>query len=257
MKRNTLHLFVLLLTIVHSYAQSPKVHHAEPLHVDLVRDLGARQGEQEINLGWEVSKRSNYYVHQNFVEYEFAPIDRLAFEVEIPFALYQPKNTEPTPSSIPDNHIEGVKLASQYTFLVSPPLQFSMAVGYMQEFELGSRHPSIQGYVYHPFLVVAKRFGKQWHTLFYTGPKWSCDLDQNTETRTIANLSLHYTIPRTSYLIGLECDSEWQTELHAIVLYPQAKLHISQPLMLGVLMGIPLQQSYSRQSFMLRLIYEL
>ena len=29
----------------------PKVEHMEPLYIDLVRDLGARKGEKELNLG--------------------------------------------------------------------------------------------------------------------------------------------------------------------------------------------------------------
>ena len=30
-----------------------KVHHIEPLYIDLVRDLGARKGEKELNIGAE------------------------------------------------------------------------------------------------------------------------------------------------------------------------------------------------------------
>ena len=30
----------------------PKVDHAEPLYIDLMRDLGARKGEAEINVGF-------------------------------------------------------------------------------------------------------------------------------------------------------------------------------------------------------------
>ena len=37
-----------------------KVSHAEPLYLDLVRDLGARKGEKELNVGAEFINTNEY-----------------------------------------------------------------------------------------------------------------------------------------------------------------------------------------------------
>lgn len=37
-----------------------KVSHAEPLYMDLARDLGARKGEKEINIGSEFTDKNSY-----------------------------------------------------------------------------------------------------------------------------------------------------------------------------------------------------
>ena len=77
----------MLSTIATSSAQTqnelpPKVRHAEPLYLDLVRDLGARKGEKEINVGIDFMNVRNYNQHVILAEYEFAPINRLGLEVE-------------------------------------------------------------------------------------------------------------------------------------------------------------------------------
>src|SRR5690625_6772580 len=59
-----------------------KVHHIEPLYIDLVRDLGARRGEKELNIGGEFVNTSSYSIYKMLAEYEFAPIDRLGLEID-------------------------------------------------------------------------------------------------------------------------------------------------------------------------------
>lgn len=65
-----------------------KVSHAEPLYFDLVRDLGARKGEKEINVGADFTNITNYNEHDYLIEYEFAPINRVGFEVEADFSFF-------------------------------------------------------------------------------------------------------------------------------------------------------------------------
>ena len=67
----------------------PKVEHAEPLYVDLMRDLGARKGEAEINVGFGIGNHKNYNELYGFVEYEWAVADRVGLEVEVPFSFHQ------------------------------------------------------------------------------------------------------------------------------------------------------------------------
>src|SRR5690606_38549818 len=53
--------FIFYATV--SQAQTdviPKVHHIEPLFVDLVRDLGARKGEKEVNIAADFRNVKHY-----------------------------------------------------------------------------------------------------------------------------------------------------------------------------------------------------
>jgi hypothetical protein len=119
-------------------AQPVKVHHAEPLYIDLIRDLGARKGERELNAGWGMEDQRGYVASTGFFEYEFSPVNRLGLEVEVPFTFYKPEYEHKSEEDAPRNRLEGLKLASQYTFLVSPKYNMSMAIGYIHEFRTHS-----------------------------------------------------------------------------------------------------------------------
>lgn len=149
-----------------------KILHAEPLYIDLIRDLGARKGEKEWNVGIGLTDYNTYDEYEALVEYEFAPIDRLGLEVELPFAFYYPNGED---ANAPRSRLNSLKLAAQYTFLVSDKFKTSMAIGYLHEFELtefanygGGRF--LKGNSYNPFFIAAKRWGQNYHTLIYTGP---------------------------------------------------------------------------------------
>jgi len=92
-----------------------KVSHAEPIFQDLVRDLGARKGEKEFNLGADFSSGKNYRENGYLAEYEFAPMNRLGLEVETDFSFFSPKNNA-TKEQIPGNRLDGLRLSAQYTF---------------------------------------------------------------------------------------------------------------------------------------------
>ena len=89
-----------------------KVKHAEPLYLDLMRDLGARKGEAEFNVGYGIQQFSDSKAHTGFVEYEWAIADRLGLEVEVPLRFSKNK------TSSYHQDVEGLKLGSQYTFFV-------------------------------------------------------------------------------------------------------------------------------------------
>ena len=65
-----------------------KVLHAEPLYIDLIRDLGARKGEKEWNVGMGMTDRLSYDSYEFLVEYEWAPINRLGLEIEVPVTIF-------------------------------------------------------------------------------------------------------------------------------------------------------------------------
>ena len=77
---------------VEGHKKPDKVLHAEPLYIDLIRDLGARKAEKEWNVGLGLTDNLRFDSYQALVEYEWAPIDRLGLEVELPFTFYSPLN---------------------------------------------------------------------------------------------------------------------------------------------------------------------
>lgn len=63
----------LYISEVQDKKQPDKVLHAEPLYIDLIRDLGARKGEKEWNVGLGITDNNSYDEYTALVEYEWAP----------------------------------------------------------------------------------------------------------------------------------------------------------------------------------------
>jgi hypothetical protein len=240
--------------------QKPKVLHAEPLYIDLIRDLGARKGEKEWNIGTGLQDKRKYDEIHALVEYEFAPIDRLGFEVELPFTFYSFRNRE-NKSNGPSNHLESIKLATQWTMLVSEKKNLSAALGYIHEFALLdfnqiSGKKFFKGNSYNPFLVVAKRWGRNYHSLIYTGPQFEKEFNQKIETNYQINYNLHYMVPGTRNFLGLEMNQEIQTGKSILTLRPQMRLGIAHNLMIGIVSAIPIGQPDVGLGSFMRIIYE-
>lgn len=239
-----------------------KISHAEPLYADIIRDLGARKGEKEYNVGWEVSDKGGYIGQGGFVEYEFSPINRLGLEVEIPFNYrYTGKdlNTEP----LPREKIEGVKLASQYTFLVSARHRLSVAAGAIYELGLHSFHTMsssrhvLKGHDINPFIIVAKRLGRNFHSMLYTGPVFHCEPGTHKDAASIqVNLSLHYVLPGSGNFIGIETNQELRAHTYALMIRPQVKIKLDRQNSLGLATGIPVDARKEGLNFPVRYIFE-
>jgi len=238
----------------------PKVLHAEPLYIDLIRDLGARKGEKEWNFGLGLTDNLDFDSYEALVEYEWAPIDRLGLEVELPFTFYSPVNGTDE-DDVPSNRLESIKVAAQWSFFVHERAATSLAIGYINEFELGSfadfGKPLITGNVYNPFLVVAKRWGANWHTLVYTGPQVSHHYaTDDWHTTYDINSNLHYMIPGTRNFIGIEFNKTLDGGDFDMTMRPQMRLAIAHDLMIGIVAGIPVSRENERFSSFLRLIWE-
>lgn len=236
-----------------------KIAHAEPLYFDLVRDLGARKGEKELNIGSDFSSVSCYNKNTLLAEYEFAPLNRLGLEAEADLALYKGMGQ----AEVPGNKLECIRLSAQYSFLVSSRHQATLAAGYTQIVEFREFRPSeqqrfVSGMVYNPFFVAAKRWGRNIHTLVYCSPL----ILQETGSRPsgikwLLNASLHYTIPKTKNFIGIECSQEIRQGKTALTLRPQVKIQVSKSLAAGLVAGLPIGQKEERVSSFVRIIYEL
>tara|TARA_R110000868_G_scaffold196517_1_gene442456 strand:- start:439 stop:1284 length:846 start_codon:yes stop_codon:yes gene_type:complete len=236
-----------------------KVLHAEPLYIDLIRDLGARKGEKEWNVGLGLTDNNTFDKYTALVEYEWAPMDRLGLEVELPFSIYYPTSGNLT---APSNKLNSFKLAAQYSFYVSEKHKTSMAFGYIQEVELtefnkyGKEH-FFTGNIYNPFFIAAKRFGNNFHTLLYTGPAFIHHFAGNTiETSWQINSNFHYMIPGTRNFVGLEFNKTVENKDFDMTIRPQMRVGIAENLLIGIVTGIPVSRENERFSTFLRLIYE-
>lgn len=233
--------------------------HAEPLYIDLIRDLGARKGEKEWNVGLGITDNKSYDSYTALVEYEFAPIDRLGLEVELPFSFYYPNEKD---AISPESKLNSLKVAAQYTFLVSEKAKTSLAVGYIHEFEMNDfnqykNDKIFRGNIYNPFFVAAKRWGQNFHTLLYSGPLFEQSFDSNViHTLWQINSNFHYMIPGTRNFIGLEFNKQLEKQDFDMTIRPQMRVEVSESLLIGIVTGIPISRENERFSTFLRLIYE-
>lgn len=240
----------------------PKVLHAEPLFVDLIRDLGARKGESEWNIGTGIADHSNHQYYSALVEYEFAPVDRLGLEIELPFSFYLPSDSMIKKGDLPDDKLDGIKLAAQYSFYVNEKGRISMALGYINElqsagFKRIKKGGAYSGNVYNPFFIAAKRWGRNWHTLLYTGPRVEQHLGKaQLEKSWHVNGNVHYMISGTRNFVGLECNSIIASGKSNTILRPQMRVELADNLLVGVVTGIPLHKEIQRMSVFIRFIYE-
>lgn len=232
-----------------------KVLHAEPLYIDLIRDLGARKGEREWNLGFGLIDNNKFDKYEALVEYEWAPINRLGLEVELPFSIYSSADS-------PGTKLNGLKLAAQYTFLVSEASSTSMAVGYIHEFEMTEfknygKGKFFTGNIFNPFFVAAKRWGNNFHTLLYTGPVVHQSFESSpSHTSWEINSNFHYMIAGTRNFIGVEFNKSIHNGDFDMTIRPQMRVGITDNTMVGIVTGIPLNREDQRFSSFLRLIYE-
>lgn len=236
-----------------------KVLHAEPLYIDLIRDLGARKGEKEWNVGMGLIDNNHYDRNLALVEYEWAPVDRLGLEVELPFSFYYPTSDN---GVAPGSRLQSFKVAAQYSFYVSEERSSSLAVGHIQEFELTEfkgygKDRMFIGNIYNPFFVAAKRWGNNFHTLLYTGPAITHHFkDNDINTAWQVNSNFHYMISGTRNFVGLEFNKSIDQRDFDMTIRPQMRVGIAENLLVGIVTGIPISRENERFSTFLRLIYE-
>ncbi len=234
--------------------------HAEPLYIDLIRDLGARKGEKEWNFAGGLTDRADFDEYIGLVEYEWAPIDRLGLEIEVPFTFYTRNGKETAPR--PSHRVEGLKTAVQWSFFVHAKSNTSMALGYLNEIVFAdldkmSFRNVFHGNSYNPFYVVAKRWGGNFHTLLYTGPIIEQEFGaRKWHTIYAINTSFHYMITGTRNFVGLELNKEVVDRRFDMVIRPQMRVAISEQVLIGIVGGIPINREKERLSVFLRLIYE-
>lgn len=237
-----------------------KVLHAEPLYIDLIRDLGARKGEAEWNIAYGMIDVTSFTHYQGLVEYEFAPIHRLGLEIEIPFSIYR-NNPLDSSFAMPADRIESLKLAAQWSFWVSDRHNATAALGYIHEFELTdwvelNRRNIYKGNLYNPFFIIAKRWTNNLHSLVYTGPRIFQEFGKKTYTEFDINSNIHYMISGTRNFVGIEINKTFTSQGLKTVMRPQIRLGIKENFLIGLVTGIPVKNGQERLSTFVRMIYE-
>ena len=250
----------LYIDVIENHKSPDKVLHAEPLYIDLIRDLGARRGEKEWNIGLGLTDNLTFDSYEALIEYEWAPINRLGFEIELPFTFYSSNSGLPQ-NSIPKNKLNSLKVATQWSFFVNEKISTSLAFGYINEFLLADfdelKNSLIVGNVYNPFFIAAKRWGNNFHSLIYTGPSFLQDYITNSiETNFEINSNFHYMIPGTRNFVGFEFNKEVDHTKFNLTIRPQMRLCIAENLIVGIVVGIPIDKNGERLSSFVRLIWE-
>ena len=185
----------------------------EPMVFDLVRELGARQGELEINVLAEFPLSSN---SSHFVEWapeiEYAIWDNFAVEFELP---------------IEDDTLEALKAAFQYTFGKSKSGSFIHGAQFMVE-KIRKTDKWDLSLLYIP----AYRFNATWSVLAMIGLRQQVGTDsQNKTTTLLLNTTVFAEISKR-VTMGLEFnnsdpgnfDEEEELELLAM---PQVHIEFS------------------------------
>ena len=248
---------IIFFSIGLADAQMAKVHHAEPLYYDLVRDLGARKGEKELNIGADFRNVNHENEYVFLAEYEFAPVNRLGVEVETDFSVMQQNVNEKNEKK---GELEAVRVSAQYSFFVSEKYATTLAVGYTQIAEKvdfkRNRGRLVKQMTFNPFFVAAKRWGKNWHSMIYTYPLFQKGLNK-TETSWDINTSVHYALPHSRHMVGMEINEEFSHGKVESTLRPQVKLKLNNALALGVVSGFPVHSRQESFSSFFRVIYEL
>lgn len=251
----------IFISLTEDAKGADKVLHAEPLFIDLIRDLGARKGEREWNVGMGITDNLRFDSYEALIEYEWAPINRLGLEVELPFTIIAPMRGQ-NKDSIPGSKLNGIKTAVQWSFLVKDKWKTSMALGYINELEINEfkrlrNGTFLTGNKYNPFFVAAKRWGNNWHTLIYTGPVFTQHFSNNHFSWEYQiNTNIHYMIPGTRNFVGVEFNKEIYKNDFDMVIRPQLRVGISESALIGIVAGIPIERENERFSAFVRLIYE-
>lgn len=136
-----------------------------------------------------------------------------------------------------------------------------MAIGYINEFELADFNSLgdtfFKGNVFNPFLVWAKRWGRNLHLLVYTGPKFETIFEnRGLNMKYDMNTSFHYMITGTRNFVGVEFNKTMDQKDFDMTIRPQMRLGIADNLLIGIVVGIPVSRENERLSSFLRLIWE-
>lgn len=182
----------------------------EPLNFDLVRPLGAKKGEFEINTLGIFNIRGNNFFNWG-PEVEFVIANGYAMEFELPFI---------------DNELEEFKIALQGTLSDDPNNKFIHGWQTIQRVNL-------HDYAWEADLlyIYGYRFNRNWSTLSLVGFRQSL-IDDDHNTSFLNNTSL---FRRINSKVKLGIETNWQSQefnnsdsFHQINILPQVHFELGK-----------------------------
>ncbi|NND79871.1 MAG: hypothetical protein HKN53_08225 [Maribacter sp.] len=229
---------------VFSQEESPEEHHdiPEPMIFDLVRELGAKQGELEVNVLAEFPLSSIASRHIDWApEIEYAIWDNFAVEFELPFE---------------DAKLEALKTALQYTFGKSASGRYIHGTQFMVE-----KFRKIDKWDISLLYIPAYRFSPVWSVLALLGVRQQMGSDsQNKTTTLLLNATIFAEISDRTTL-GLEFNNsdpgnfDEDEELELLVM-PQLHLELSKHWSLQTGLGAEFKEQGVDATGAIRLIAE-
>lgn len=246
---------------------APKVKHADPVFEDLTTELGVYKGFYELNTNFGYRKLEDlHHTLLSQLEFEFAPVNNLGFELLIPYTAYftNPVLQDPRPG----NSLEFLQWTVQYTFYQSPQRGISMAVGFENAFERQDPYISpqerqegfsIANIIYQPFLIVAKNWKDRYFILFNGGPGIDQDLEENTiDLVPQLTTAFHYRLSNENdHFLGVELNKSIEEGDFEMFVRPQIKIEITDNFNIGTALGIPVAKPETKWSAFMRVAYEL
>ena len=271
----------LLLFSFSAFCQEEKkedvaLKHYMPLYLDIPAEMNVKKGYKEINVAGGYADFEHFSGQRALIEYDFAPTDKLGFEIEMPFIFVKQK-TQTTTTTGQDDVIvpeEGgaaksanaLRIGFNYALFASQKAKTSVSVGYFNELEFTPfEHfgkPLFEGNIYNPFVAVAKIWGTRLHSMVYTGPAIKQSFEHH-ETKTIYRfntiLSYRFGSGNKESFIAMECNQTWANgDAGQLVLRPQIQVELTEKFKLGFVGGIPIATAnHLSGSGFLRLIYTL
>jgi len=196
-----------------------EVEVAEPMVFDLVRGLGAKRGELEVNaLGVVPLSNGDPAAPAVAPEVEYAVLDGLAFELELPFE---------------DGGLFSVKGAAQWTFGALPEKGFIHGTQLIVE-----RLVEIDAWDLSLLYLPAFRFDEKWSAQMMFGVGSLLGPEVPDDVGALANATLFFDLDR-KWTLGLEIDSLLFADSGSSVLFmPQAHWRISEGFTLQFGIGV-------------------
>jgi hypothetical protein len=180
----------------------------EPMVYDLVRGLGAAQGEFESNvLAVLPTKSDDPYAPLVAPEIEYAALDGLGLELELPFE---------------EDGLASVKVAAQWTFGSDPEAGFIHGTQLLAE-----RLLDVDGWELALVYIPAWRFDESWSLLTMFGVDALIGSEVEDEVGVIANATLFADVSRR-WVLGFEVNALLADEGSSALLMPQAHFGISE-----------------------------
>ncbi|WP_379966240.1 HAEPLYID family protein [Epilithonimonas sp. UC225_85] len=247
-----------------------------PLYLDIPAEMNVKKGYQELNLAGGYADFKNFEGVRTLVEYDFAPVDNLGFEIEVPFIFVHDKlkgvsAPESENTTVPEeggntDDAMALRIGFNYTFLTLPEAKTTLSAGYFNELETSPfdefGKPLFVGNVYNPFFAAAKIWGQRLQSMIYAGPAIKQEFESNeTKTQYRFNTILSYRFGKgeKESFFGLECNQTFGKEdKPQLILRPQVQLQMTDDFKIGLVAGVPVMTSNDlNASGFLRLIYSM